>query len=673
MKLLNFKIIQLTTGLIAGICIGYYFKVSVLYSGLALAISLLILAIFYVKDRKRFQSQITFDVISVAVMLFIGVVLMSKHDQRLHQNHYTNFNVNDSINTSILKIKSTLKASKYQERYIAEVLNINGKDCFGKIQLNISKDSINKPLHVDNVILTSSKFQEIYTPKNPFQFNYQQYLEKQQVYKQVNIDKCFLIDSNTSTIYGWADKLRLRINNNLKATGFNSSELAIVNALLLGQRQFIETEVYDNYVNAGAIHILAVSGLHVGVIFVILSYLLAPLARLKNGAILKALLVVMLLWCFAIITGLSASVIRAVTMFTCFALADTLKRPTNSYNTLILSGFVILLVKPILLFDVGFQLSYLAVFSIISFQPIFNSLWYPKNWIIRLFWGSFWVGIAAQIGVLPLSLFYFHQFPGLFFIANLIIVPFLPIVLGFGVLVILLSALNILPNILALCYEKIISVLNFIIEQIAKQEMFLFQDISFNWLNLISVYALIICLFLFIKKKTQVQLKWMLASVILVQAVLLFNKKRAFDLNETIVFNSSKRTLIGNTLNKQLSLLTNDSISASNNAIKNYAVGSFINTITKDSLQNIYNFNNKTMLIVDSLGIYTSSFKPNIVLLSHSPKINLNRLIDTLHPELIIADGSNYKSYVNRWKVTCKHKKTPFHYTYENGAYTVIY
>ena len=159
-----------------------------------------------------------------------------------------------------------------------------------------------------------------------------------------------------------------------------------------------------------------------------------------------------------------------------------LKRPTNIYNTLAISMFIILLFKPLFIFDVGFQLSYMAVFAIVSIDPYLYKLWKPKYWLIKVYWHTLTITISAQLGILPLSLYYFHQFPALFFLTNLLIIPVLGIILGFGILVILLAVLKILPPFLVSLFGGSIDVMNTIVDWVAKQEPFLFKDIPFNFL-----------------------------------------------------------------------------------------------------------------------------------------------------------------------------------------------
>ena len=190
-------------------------------------------------------------------------------------------------------------------------------------------------------------------------------------------------------------------------------------------------------------------------------------------------------------------------MFSFVAYAFYLNRPSNTYNILALSMFFILLVfNPLLLFDVGFQMSYAAVFAIVWIYPLLQKFWNPKKWLLKYVWQLLSVSIAAQIGVLPISLYYFHQFPGLFFISNLLIVPFLGLILGLGIVVIALILLNLAPNILIEIYDSLIGSMNTIIGWVAQQEAFIFKNIPFDTAQLMLSYCLIMALIWVLTKVT---------------------------------------------------------------------------------------------------------------------------------------------------------------------------
>ena len=675
MKLLNFTIIKLTLCLVIGIIIGFSFTFSLIEITTALCVTIIGLSTSYYYLKSRYKDSSVFGCFAFAAVLCIGVLSTIITDETLQSSHYKNSDINlNNYNEFSFKVEKRLKPDLYNTKYIVRITTLNTIKASGLILLNIKKDSTSYELNIGASYATKHKFVAIQKPKNPFQFNYNKYLKERQVHHQVYSIQTELlaIESNSKTLSSFADNFRKIINSKLIKAGFRPDALSIINALLLGQRQDISPEIYNNYVNAGTIHILAVSGLHVGIVFLILGFLLQPLHRFKYGKhFIKPTIIVLFLWGFAIVAGLSPSVTRAVSMFSIIAIAQHLKRPTNIYNTITISAFIILLINPIFIFDIGFQMSYLAVLAIVSIQPLLYKLWQPKNYLVDKPWQIFTVTLAAQLGVAPISLFYFHQFPGLFFVSNLVIIPFLGLILGFGLLVIFLALIDKLPNFLVESFGFVIDCLNSFIAWIAKFEDFLFRDISFSIYHVLASYLIIITIIKLWKNRTVYTIKLSLFSVFIFSAVLVYTKYNTTT-SEFVIFNKSRKTVLGKKINRQLTV--NHNLNNFNfdeeQILKNYKVGHFINYIETDSIYSVYNLNNELLLVIDSSSAYkVKEFKPDYILLRNSPKLNLNRLIDSLNPKLIIADASNYKSYVQRWKATCEHKKIPFHSTYEKGAF----
>ncbi|WP_055434938.1 ComEC/Rec2 family competence protein [Lacinutrix algicola] len=671
MRLLNFSIIKLTTCLVIGILIAFFIAIPVSIILYTTVFLLLVLTLLFFISKNKSTKTVWFGIVSFLTMICIGLLVTNFHNEKLNNSNYTNIDSNKKLIT--FRIRSTLKSGNYNDKYIIDVLKIADVSVSGKALLNVSRDSLNKVLKVDNVYVTSEGFQPIVATINPYQFNYRSYLEKQYVFKQLYVKpvRLFRVSENKHTIFGYADFVRETINTKLKFYDFEPDVLAIINALILGQRQDLSKDIYDSYTDAGAVHILAVSGLHVALILLLLNFALKPLKRFKYGKEITILILVVLMWSFAIIAGLSASVTRAVTMFSIIAIGMHLRRPTNIYNTLAISIFVLLLFKPLFLFDVGFQLSYLAVIAIVAIQPRLVKLWQPKNFILSKVWDYFTVGIAAQFGVVPISLYYFHQFPGLFFVANVIIIPFLGFILAIGILVIILALCNALPKFLVVGFGFIISSMNDLMKWLSLQERFLFKDISFNGWQVITAYLFAIA---FVQLAIHKNYKWMkftLVSVLLFQGVNLHTKYN--NNTETLtIFHKSRLTVIGQKHKFNLDVYSNlDSLSQFSN-LKDYAIGNTIAEINAYKTPSFIQIENNTLLIIDSLGVYNvKQQKPDHILLIQSPRINMSRLIDSLQPKQIIADGSNYKSYVARWRVTCIKQKIPFHYTGEKGAFVI--
>lgn len=674
MRIFNFTIVKFTLCLIAGILLGFFFKFSI---HLILTVSgLLIITLFVLikLGNRKFFNQIWFGLLTFFIVTMLGVLTVTIHDQRNYKNHYLKEEAikNYAVVQLSFRIGEVLKSGNFFDKYIVDVLNINGKKVSGQALLNVDKGSLITILNVDDIILTKTQFKALNPPLNPYQFDYKNYLKKKGIYHQLFLTHhdLFVVNNKKHTLFGYASGVRKFINTKLKQYAFKPNELAIINALLLGQRQDISPEIYNNYTQAGVIHILAVSGLHVGIILLILNRLFKPIELIKHGSIIKTILLIVVLWAFAIIAGLSASVVRAVFMFMIVAIAINLKRPANIYNTIAISIFFLLLIKPGFLFDVGFQLSYIAVFSIVTFHPLLYKLWKPKWKSLDFFWNLIAVTIAAQIGITPISLYYFHQFPGLFFISNLVIIPVLGIILGMGMLILFLASINFLPQILATIFGKVINLMNSFVAWVANKEAFLFKNISFGLEQVIVCYLLIFAVLYVYTKKSFRSIVILLFAILVCQGI--FITKQVKSSHSFTVFHKSRKSIIGHSQKNKLLLFTelNDSTVLSEKLVTNYVVGHNIKTIKLDTLKHIFKFDHKTLLVVDSLGIYkVRSFSPNIVLLRNSPRVNLERLIETLQPQLIISDGSNYKSYQERWKITCDQKNIPFHQTDKKGAF----
>jgi len=666
--------LQLVLFLIIGILIGFYISFTPTFISLVLLISSCALGIIYFINHKKIVQNCYFALFTFFVFILIGIASSTFNNALLKKNHYSSY-LSRASTTSVLLVDEVLKPNSYYYRYFVKVVLVDSNKTNGKILLNIAKDSINTVLNVDDKFIVYTNFNAVNAPLNPYQFNYKKYLEKQQVYHQITLKnkEYELLKSDEYSIKGWAFLIRKKINTALKKHGFKGDVLAIINALLLGQRQEISKDIMQNYQNAGAIHILAVSGLHVGIILLLLNFLLKPIEKIKYGIHIKLLIIIVLLWAFAFIAGLSASVVRAVTMFTAVAIALSIKQSKNIYNALIISIFFLLLFNPNYIFDVGFQLSYLAVFFIVWTQPILYKLWKPKLKIVDYFWQLLTVSLAAQVGVLPLSLYYFHQFPGLFFLANLLIIPFLGIILGGGILVIALALMNILPEIIAEFYKKVIALLNSTVEWIGHQESFLFQNISFTMVSVVLYFFLIILFFKWIEIKRQLYLKLTLIAIVIFQLNLITERYSSHTDDEFIIFNKTRQSILG--IKQQVTLQLHhslDTVALKNDmVIKSYLTGSNTTlTSLKNQPKNIYDLNDKKMLIIDSLGIYAiPNFSPDYILLKESPNINLERVIKTLNPKEIIADASNYKNHVEIWQKTCKTNNIKFHYTVKHGAF----
>ncbi|WP_249042396.1 ComEC/Rec2 family competence protein [Flagellimonas olearia] len=650
-----------------GIVLGFYLDIAPRIPFIAICIMLPIL--YFTYKRQARDGIPFFELTTLLITTSLGMLVVSLSLSNNLGNHYShnNFTLDQLWQ---LKVKEILKPNPYTQRYVVEAEGLEQKEATGKLLLSLPVDSTKENFKIDEKLFVFTKAETIQPPLNPYQFNYKGYLKKQGIFHQIrtNHESIVVQETSTSTMVGLASSFREHLIAKLKEHPFGKDELAVIQALLLGQRDDISEETYNNYSKAGAIHILAVSGLHVGILLFIFQFLLSPLERFPKGKTLKLVGVVFLLWAYAFVAGLSPSIVRAVTMFSFVAYALYLNRPTNAFNIIALSMWFILLIKPLFLFQVGFQMSYAAVFAIVWIYPKLQRFWFPEHIIVRKIWQLLSVSLAAQLGVLPISLFYFHQFPALFFVSNLLIIPFLGLILGLGILVMALALLNQLPTFLVVSYNWVIQTINSIVGWVAQQEEFVIKDIPFDGVQLVLGYALVISVVVFLSHTKRKPALILCTGIIAFQTWGIWNQIQLKQKEALVLVHKSQNTILLHQLGNALHIYAQDSLN-SGSIVRDYSVAERIKTIDNTQLKNSYSIGQKKLYIMDSLGIYPENKNQDFVLLTQSPKINLERLLDSVRPKMVLADGSNYPSYVSRWKRTCTQKEIPFHHTGEKGAY----
>jgi competence protein ComEC len=668
MHLYSYPIPKLTIALICGIFLSSYVSIEI-YIILFLLVVAFCFGLFF-----HFKTSIYKSIISsyFLLLLFVvlGVFISQLHHPKAQKNHYSYFLKKEKTSNLLLSITKEMSPTTYNYRYIAKVLEINHHNSNGTILVQTPKGSTINPYKTDDLVFLKGTLDPIDPPKNPYGFNYKNFLERKGIFHKISMHQntTYITRKGKKSINGIASLARNFIGEKIDKLHINSTAQAFLKAFYLGKRDEILDEIKEDYKNSGVIHILALSGLHIGILLKILEFLLFPMAKTKKGKRIRSLLIIIALWSFAFVSGLSPSIVRAVTMFSCFALASGLNRQKNSINTLFISAFFLLIINPNYVLDVGFQLSYGAVLGILSITPILDRYWSPKHVLIKPLATLLKVSVAAQIGILPLGFYYFHQFPGLFFLANLLVVPALGLCLWMGVFIIILNGFKI-SEWLAYGFKNIIDLMNKSAHWIANFEFVLFKNITFDLGMLIVLYLIIIAFFKYITTKTFKKLMFFGISILLLQLYVLFT----FKLNTEqyfIVFQKTKYTVLGfkNGLNFETHNTEKDNEKFQ--FIEDYTTNEGIEKKSNSNLNRFYSIGNKNLLVVDSLGYFDfKSIKFDWILLRNSPKINLEQLIKKIQPKLIIADGSNYKSYVRRWKKTCMKKNIHFHDTFEDAAF----
>lgn len=504
----------------------------------------------------------------------------------------------------------------------------------------------------------------ISSPKNPGDFDFKQYMLRKGVSQKIHV-----IGDHYKALTPEKSMLRISFKtqqlliSQLKKTQLSSENKALIMALVLGNKNELSEERLAQYQRAGAMHLLAISGLHVGVLLVLLRFVVNPLKRLRYGNVLAGVLPILFLWGFALLTGGSPSVLRAVTMFSFLQLGLALNRKNAAIQGVWASFIVLLIINPKFVFDVGFQLSYAAVFGIVWMMPYWQRIFVSKKYGVRYIATLIGLGGIAQLSVLPLALYYFHQFPLLFWLSNLVLVPLLGIILCIGIGCVVISFIPSLYFLLKYA-DVILKSYQWIVTWIAQWEQFFISNIPFRAEDALVLSSAIIALFMYLQRlKTNT---FMLFGVL----SLLFHAQLYWDWKKppkALILNTYKNSVLITTANKKgIAFIANKTAKALK-LVDQIQQHYRLNTLDILPLKQAYT----NLLVIDNTGVYKGLKPYNAVWLRESPKIHLEALIDSIHPQVIIADGSNYPSFIKRWKKTCAVKGVAFYATTESGAYSL--
>ena len=366
-----------------------------------------------------------------------------------------------------------------------------------KAMLYFEPDSILKDVSIGSFLLINTRLDIVKTPANPNEFDYREYLARKGIFHSAYLRKNewkLIKKSSSPSLFMRAEELRLYLLEKLKLNGVSGKYFGISSALLLGEDSHLEADVRDMYARAGAMHILCVSGLHVGVIFLVFNTIFGFLRRFRMGRLILPLLLMSFIWLYALITGLAPPVSRASCMISFFILGGILGRHKNAYNTLAASAFLMIILDPPVIYSAGFQLSYSAVLGIISIQRPLENILYFRYKILNRVWSITTVSIAAQLGTLPVVLYYFHQFPLYSLITNLIVIPLSSLIIYSGIGLLMLPAPSLVSLFTARIFKSLIYIMDAGVKMVESIPYGMAEDIYIDLPMAIFIGAVICCI-----------------------------------------------------------------------------------------------------------------------------------------------------------------------------------
>lgn len=491
----------------------------------------------------------------------------------------------------------------------------------------LEKDRAALELEVGDKIYFRSQFQSIQGRKNPATFDYANFMKRKYIYQQTYLSSENWSNAEVGTYFSpiiIAKKVQRQVKYIFEKYLKKKEALAIVSALVVGDKSELEVELKQGFSIAGAMHVLAVSGLHVGIIYKVLEFLFNLLFKNKKYQRLQAIIILIFLWSYAFITGLSPSVLRAVWMFSFIVIANLKLNHPNVYNTLAASAFFILVMNPNYLFHVGFQLSYVAVLGIVSIYPLLFKLLKTNNRIWNSVWGLTVVSFAAQISTFPIALYYFHQFPTYFLLSNYLAIPMAFMLLVGGLLLIIVHFLS--SELAKGCGWLIDHLGDFLAYGINNISSLPYASIDRLWIDSLQLFLIYFILFFMI---CAFQLYWKkgifisLTLVVLLFTSFLYKSYRSFN-QENVIFYSIREANVIALVRSDEAFLYSD----------------------VDSIKNSSDWNYSIQPVLDSLGVsryYINS--PHLLDWVYADKISGNSIVISDFSSIIIHENELLFNY----------------------------
>lgn len=675
---------------------------------LASNFAILLFSILYQPWAKSLRYAWLSGLIAFVLFFGMGYINTIMHTEILYPNHFSHIIADSSFVLMRLDEPPVEREKSYKA--LVTVLKVASDTgwvaCRGKAILYFERDSAVMRLQYGDVVLSNAPLRRVAPPPNPDEFDYAYYLQQQNVWHQAYLGSIFWEKTDISQVSPFQSLVFRMRNYCLKAIqkyiGDDESG-GVAAALLIGYTHLLEDDVRKIYSETGVTHVLAVSGMHVGILAALLGFILMPLKKRGGwGIFAHSLLLIIAIWAFTFVTGATPSVIRAAIMFSLLLGGVLYKRKAINFNIIAASAFIILLTNPKTLFHVGFQLSYAAVLSIVLFQRPIEALWQAPNKIMRWIWQITSVTLAAQILTTPLTLYFFHQFPVYFILANVFAVPLSGGILNGGVA---LLGLSLLANwfsplqFLAILWGKflwaLIVILNNGLMILGYLPFFTWKGFAPSIAEVVLMYCLILLIVVFLFTARAKFLKY--AFVAAITSALLSASKTYYQTQQRGIHVYAIKNGLGMAyIDGKNAVYIGDSIGiqpdiqAYHIQPYNYKHGiktseqfplSLLSntTYTRQTLhQHLYlsgnfaQFYDKKILICDTIIANlqaNSDLYIDYLLLTQNPRIKLQNLSDCVHFKYVIIDASNSRWRIKKWIEECEKIGVPYHNVKDNGAW----
>ncbi len=452
-------LVRLTLPFALGILVcNYYSGVYAYYLAFA---AIVFLAIYLVTSLRYFKLPKQVAALCMSGCCFFAGAAVCQYNKLNLRPDFFAGNLKDS-SVLLVRIYEPLQERDNTYKAIAEVKAVLDKEntpASGRVILYFRKENLTRLPKYGDLFLIANTVKPLKKPQNPQVFDYAGFMRYRKIYHSAYLQASQILYAGQNTgyaswqaIYTFKEKLLAVIDFYIEG----ADERAIAKALWLGDERDMLPHITASYAGTGTMHVLSVSGLHVGFIFLILNFLLRTLHHTKWGRFFRVIILICALGFYGILTGLSPSVLRSVIMFSFLVIGLNIRKITNIYNSIAFSALGLLVFDPFLLMQLGFQLSYIALVGIVWLHPHISKIWQPQNKKLKYIRDLLAVSLAAQIATFPLGLYYFNQFPAYFLISNLLVIPWSMVSLFAGCGFLVVSAFTFLPEIIIAWAGKLV-------------------------------------------------------------------------------------------------------------------------------------------------------------------------------------------------------------------------
>lgn len=663
----HFPFVRSTLALITGIITEKYCRVPAsLLIVILISSALFFIGFHLLLLRLRFRMQWAAGAALQLLFCCFGCWLMKLHTQKVVDM--------PSLPIPVVVLEPSTKAGK--------TIKTTGATPWGKVLLYFTGRQTDSTIEPGTELLLFKQPALITAIGNPGGFNFKAFVAAQQIHHQVLLyPGQFSITGKRSIgkMEAWLAMLKEKILHILNRYIPGNKEAAVAEALLIGYRKNLDKELLQAYSSTGVVHIIAISGLHLGMIYGLLLVLLKPL-QVHGVKWLKPLIVLLIIWAFSLLTGASASIVRAAIMFS-FVIAGTqLNRSASLLNSLAAAACCMLCYNPQLLWDIGFQLSYAAVLGIHFFAQPLTRLLYTPNRLLQQCCQMVAITLSAQLLTLPLLLYYFHQFPYLFLLTNFIAIPLSGIILYFEILLLVISPFPAIATFIGQCTGFLLKLMNQIISNAAIIPFGVSEQIQINLAQVLLLYLLIALLACWLMLKNARLLLVAATSLMVFAGIAAYEKILFRQQQKLIVYSIPKTTAIDILEGNRYRYLGSPAVSQNPTQIRNYltptrtlyrATAASIQTNTIVRSPFLFS-NNKTILIVrPGLPFPTRPLpkKIDLIIICGNPNIQLDEIHRYTNSKYYVFDCSNDLWKIEKWKKEAENLHLRRHSVPDSGAF----